>query len=186
MAVQLEWEPFLLNPRLSEEGEPIIEHLVKKYGPSATRSFDDPNSPLKRMGRAAGIQFNNDRNIYPTVKAHALIEYLKETGNNDAANAMMEDLYKKYFEEAVNINSDDVLIEAAEKHGVPKEKAQEVLLDQLRKDDVLRKDESYKRQGISGVPFFMIEQNSGGRPVGFSGAQPIDVIAECLEEASEE
>ena len=42
-----------------------------------------------------------------------------------------------------------------------------------------------KSQGISGVPFFIIEQNNGGKPLAFSGAQPIDVIAECLEEASE-
>lgn len=36
---------------------------------------------------------------------------------------------------------------------------------------------------VSGVPFFIIENQRGGRNSVFSGAQPPEVIAEQLEEA---
>ena len=42
--------PFLLNPDMPEEGEPIAEHLSRKYGPSAMQRFNDPNSSLRVMG----------------------------------------------------------------------------------------------------------------------------------------
>jgi predicted DsbA family dithiol-disulfide isomerase len=37
---------------------------------------------------------------------------------------------------------------------------------------------------VSGVPFFVI--GNGDRPVGFSGAQPADMIAEVLQQQAEE
>ena len=39
---------------------------------------------------------------------------------------------------------------------------------------------SWSRKGVSGVPFFIFESNTGGKPVAFSGAQPPDVIAELM------
>ncbi len=64
--------------------------------------LDDPNSYLRRAGRAVGIEFVTERNIYPTISAHALVETLKETNNNEGANRFMEELYKRYFEKAEN------------------------------------------------------------------------------------
>ena len=184
--VKLEWEPFLLNPNMDDEGEPILEHLAKKYGAAATKRFGDPNSSLMQSGRKVGIEFTNDRNIYPTLKAHALMEYLKEQ-DNEKANAFMEDLYKRYFEKGDNINSMEVLAEMVSKYGVDADKAQEIMQDHNRRADILEKDrynKGYLR--VSGVPFFMIEPNKGGQPVAFSGAQPPELIAEVLEEAAEE
>ena len=42
-------------------------------------------------------------------QAHALMEYLKEQGQNDQANQLMESMYSEYFEKAQNINDDNVL-----------------------------------------------------------------------------
>jgi predicted DsbA family dithiol-disulfide isomerase len=183
---KLEWEPFLLNPNLPDEGEPILEHLKKKYGSSATQRFGDPNSQLMQAGRNVGIEFTNDRNAYPTIKAHSVIEYLKES-DNEKANSAMEELFRRYFVQGENINSETVLTEVTSKYGVEKETALTVLKDPVRKKKVLEKDQYYKSGvGVSGVPFYIIEQNSGGRPVGFSGAQPADVIGELLEKASDE
>lgn len=185
--VQLTWEPFLLNPRMPQEGEDLAAHLYGKYGSRGVQMMNDPNAYLYVAGRKVGIEFTKDRNIYPTQKAHALMEYVKEKVDNEKANQIMEEMYVRYFEKGHNINSDTVLKEIATKFGVDAEKAQEVIQDGKYLKEIDDKDQIAKRRmGISGVPFYIVEQKSGGQPVGFSGAQPVDLIAEVLEEAAEE
>lgn len=176
----------MLNPNMPEEGEPIIEHLSKKYGPSAAQRFNDPNSSLRVMGRNVGIEFNNDRKAVNTKRAHALMEYLKSTSGNDVANNFMEDLYKLYFEEGQDINDETILVTAVGKHGIDSEQARRVMAPDFLKD-IDHKDKHNKfKYGVSGVPFFMIHPNDGkSRPITFSGAYPVEVIAEQLVEASD-
>jgi predicted DsbA family dithiol-disulfide isomerase len=182
-SIRLEWEPFLLNPNVPEEGEPILDHLTKKYGTSAVRRFADPHSPMMEMGRAVGIEFTNNRNVYPTIRAHCLVEYLKETNQNDKANEFMEKIFHRYFVEGANINSLDVLKDiAARECNIPASKALEVMNDENRKQQIMYKDRQYKHRGVSGVPFFMIHMVEGRPPVSFSGAQPAEVIAEGLQQ----
>ena len=186
------WEPFLLNPDMADEGEPILDHLTKKYGPSARGRFEDPDSHLMRAGRAVGIEFTNDRNAYPTIRAHALMERVKED-DNDKANALMEEMYKSYFVSGGNINDEGTLAELAAKVGVDRDAAVEAMSSAELRRRVVQKDREYKTKArVSGVPYYIIEKKGGGgggkgRPAAaFSGAQPPDLIAEFLEEAAAE
>lgn len=179
--VNLAWEPFLLNPNIDPEGENVREHLLVKYGPRGPAMLEN----VIRAGRAAGIEFSH-KNVYPTIKAHALMEYLKDTKGESTANQFMESLYFEYFEKDQNINSDDFLLELVGRlEGVNVAEATLALMDNSElKERVRQKDMKAKRQmRVSGVPFFIIESNkAGAQPVGFSGAQPADMIAEVLEE----
>ena len=115
------------------------------------------------------------------------MEYLKETGNNEKANQLMEIMYQEYFEKGTNINSDQVLEDLALRvGGMTAEQIRDVLKDESRLMQVVQKDQLAKRQmGVTGVPYFIIESSSDkGRPVAFSGAQPAELIAEVLEEQS--
>ena len=49
-------------------GEDLREHIVHKYGARGARMLDDPNNHLMTSGRKVGINFVNERKIYPTVK----------------------------------------------------------------------------------------------------------------------
>jgi predicted DsbA family dithiol-disulfide isomerase len=204
--VQYEWEPFLLNPNMADEGEDIMEHLTKKYGPSAAQRFASPDSPLMTMGRAVGIQFTTKRNAYPTLKAHALMEHIKQQqeqeqqqqqqtstsgGDNNKANIFMEEMYKSYFERGENINNVETLAEIAAKTiGMDKEQVYEAcsnhdLLRQVRQKDLDYKTRRGGGGGISGVPFFFIHSNNGNKPdVGLSGAQPPEVLAHQIQKAA--
>ena len=75
-----------------------------------------------------------------------------------------------------------------EKFGIAdKELVKTVAEDPERHRKVVEKDRFHKDgMNIHGVPFFIIEQHDGSRPVGFSGAQPADLIAEMLQEAAGE
>eukprot|EP00934_Nitzschia_sp_Nitz4_P008436 Nitzschia sp. Nitz4//scaffold436_size7492//5343//6008//NITZ4_009156-RA/size7492-snap-gene-0.13-mRNA-1//1//CDS//3329551848//8426//frame0 len=181
--VNLEWMPFLLNPNVSDEGEDLAEHLIKKYGPSAADSINDPNSRLKVMGRNVGIEFSSTRRMLNTKRAHALVELIKNKGENDKANDFMEDLYKAYFEEAKNINDESLLKEMVKKYGVDESEAA-FAMGEHNLVTIAQEDRRIKSMyGVSGVPFFMIHPNDGGRPVAFSGAYPPEIIAEQLEVA---
>jgi predicted DsbA family dithiol-disulfide isomerase len=148
--------------------------------------LDNPDNSIAKAGRAVGIQFTNQRNMYPTVQAHALMEHVKKN-DNDKANALMEIMYSEYFEKGVNINHVDVLTALAERVGLDKVEAKAAIENQELQALVRKKDQMYKTQmRVSGVPFFIIEPNNGDRPIAFSGAQPPEIIAEQLETASEE
>mmetsp|Transcript_48496 Transcript_48496/g.117315 ORF Transcript_48496/g.117315 Transcript_48496/m.117315 type:complete len:221 (-) Transcript_48496:492-1154(-) len=194
------------------EGQDLEEHLVGKYGPSAAQSIHDPNSSVKRMGREMGFEFNMDRRMVNTKRAHAVMEYLKESTNgNGVANLFMEDLYKSYFEDARNINDPtvllDILLKSKKKYGgVNVEEIKKFLLEDDDDDsgkieyEITNLDREIKtKYGVRGVPFFMIHpskssksstESAGGtdkeddRPVAFSGAYPVEVIAEQLEIAA--
>jgi predicted DsbA family dithiol-disulfide isomerase len=184
--VHLEWLPFLINPNQPDDGgEDIQTHLIKNYGPSPAEGFNDPNNQLRVMGRKVGIEFNNDRKIVNTKRAHALVELLKAKGENDSANEFMVDLYQSYFERGENINDEILLTEkVVQSYGVTDTEAKfamsEPTLVEIAKQD--RKVKS--TYGVSGVPFYMIHPNNGGQPVRFSGAYAPEIIAEQLEEAA--
>ena len=45
------WEPFYLNgSSMPEEGEDIMEHISKKYGPAMAAKFSKPDNPLSLAG----------------------------------------------------------------------------------------------------------------------------------------
>lgn len=159
-----------------------MEHLRKKYGESTAKSFGRDDSHLSKAGKAVGISFRNDRNIYPTTKCHILVEHLKEKDSNERANELMEELFERYFCKAENINSDDLLAQVAAKYGI--DNAKELIHDEGLIQQIQYKDYQAKAQmRVTGVPFFIIEQGEGKTPTAFSGAQPPDIIAEILEEA---
>lgn len=179
----MEWEPFLLNPNTPEEGEDIAVHLTRKYGPAYGAMAKDPNNQVAIAGRAVGIHFNPERKIVKTIKAHCLMEHVKLT-DNEKANRLMEELYKRYFEDAVDINQETALLDLCDKCSIDKEEATQVIRDANLHTQIYEVDKQAKSSGINGVPYFVIERKRGGSPIQFSGALPIDTIAEQLEEAS--
>lgn len=182
--VHLEWLPFLLNPHMSEEGEDLRHHLTKKYGASAAASFNDPNSRLREMGRKVGIEFNNERRMVNTKRAHALVEQLKNRGENDSANQFMVDLYKSYFEDGQDINNEKWLIEKVKPYGIDESECQ-FALGEHNLVAIAKQDRDIKsKYAVSGVPFYMIHPIGEGKPVAFSGAYPPEIIAEQLKKAA--
>jgi len=188
IAFKLEWMPFFLNPEgsIPEEGESLKDHIVKKYGPQMATMIGNPNSPLQKAGLKCGVKFNDDRNIFTTLKCHALMTYTKETHGNDNANLLMDAMFESYFEKAKAINTVEVLKECYTSVGLEwtTEAETSMTKSSTYSQQVIVEDQSIKTRRVSGVPFFIIERNDGSSPICFSGAQPSEVIADALEEAS--
>lgn len=196
ISIQLEWEPFLLNPKLPDEGESLRDHLQQKYGPRAVDSLLDPQSSVYRAGRAVGIEFHPFRSIYPTARAHALMEFLKEKDHSHAmANRFMERIFHSYFVQGENINDPQLLLQCAmeEVDGLDRRAVEQLVNDSVALNRVYEKDRYAKQhRNVHGVPFFILHQGntnhddgksgtSKGRTITFSGAQPAEAMAEQLQ-----
>lgn len=183
VGVTIEWLPFLLNPNMAEEGEDLMQHLTKKYGPSVVKGFKDSNSAIAKMGRAVGINWNNNRKIFNTKKAHALIQHMKSK-DNDMANKFMEDIFIKYFEEGWDLSDTELLISLAKHAGLDEMDAR-VGIANDKQVEILQEDREIKSQWrVSGVPFFIIGESKDDDPIVFAGAYPVDFIAKQLKAAS--
>jgi predicted DsbA family dithiol-disulfide isomerase len=186
----LEWMPFFLNPTgsMPDEGEGLMEHLSKKYGAGVAENFMKPGNHLSKAGAACGVSFDNTRKIFTTARCHSLMGFVKEKHGNDKANELMSLMFSAYFEQAKQVNQISVLKELYETLGLSWSNEAEAALqsDSKYSKQVEMEDKTVKMQRISGVPFFILERNDGSTPIAFSGAQPVEVIQDALEECSED
>jgi len=184
--LSIQWEPYFLNTNTPEEGEDLMEHLSRKYGKDVVARFGKPGNPLDTAGAKVGITFNPARRVIPTARCHVLMEYVNKTHSSDKGVALMDVLFTKYFEQALNVNEREILLQSALECDIgPEADVRAALDNQELLSAVVAKDRAAKTQlRVSGVPYFIIEnQNAGERPCAFSGAQPPEVIQEALEEA---
>lgn len=85
-----------------------------------------------------------------------------------------DELFQAYFVDGLNLASKDVLLAVAEKAGLSKKAAAEVLNGRPFKDAVDADWELSRQYGITGVPTFVAD----GR--GVSGAQPFETLEQLV------
>jgi predicted DsbA family dithiol-disulfide isomerase len=157
-----------------------MEHLRSKYGPAAVERYGKPGNPLDQAGLKVGIVFNPARRVINTTNAHRLMEYIKQDASKkDGQDALMDLMFKAYFERAEDLNKKDKLLDVAVEFGLDRDAVSKMLDSNDHRQSVMAKDMGYKRGGCSGVPMFVL----GGYR--FSGAQPAEAFEEIFEEMYE-
>jgi predicted DsbA family dithiol-disulfide isomerase len=177
--VEVVWRSFELDPTAPRSrGVPQDELLASKYGMPLERARA-MNARMTDEARKEGLDFHLDRvKVGNTFDAHRLVHLAAESGR---AEAMKERLMKAYFTDGEAIAESDTLARLAAEVGLDPAKAREVLTGDAYAADV-RADESRARTfGISGVPFFAIDERYG-----VSGAQTPDVLLGALRQAHAE
>jgi len=173
-------EPFLINPDMPSGGEDLIENLLRKYGAAGPAM----HKPLSAAGAKVGIAFKTPwaSRMLPTTDAHRLAEWCKEIAP-EKEGALAERLFELNFEKAGDVSRREELVAVATSVGLDATAAEKMLASERFADEVRGKARAWSRQGVSGVPFFIVHSASGkSRPMGFSGAQPIERIAQMLVE----
>jgi len=170
---QVAWRPFELNPTMPAEGMCRKEYRTCKFG-SWERS-QEMDKELTAKAAADGLHFNLDKleRTPNTFNAQRLLWFAEARGKQDAVSDL---LFKKYFEEAVDIGNSSVLIEVGAEAGLDKKEVAEFLASKKGSDEVRAEEQVGIRLGISGVPAFVIEGD-----VIASGAQSPDQFAETLK-----
>ncbi len=177
--VDVVWRSFELDPNAPRtHAESQDELLAKKYGMPVERARQ-MNERMTGEAQKEGLSFHLDRvRVGNTFDAHRLVHLAAAAGK---AEPMKERLMHAYFTDGDAVGDPATLARLAGEVGLDPVQVNLTLASDAYAADV-RSDEARARAfGISGVPFFAIDERYG-----VSGAQPADVLLDALRQAYEE
>ena len=165
----IRWLPFQLNPDMPAGGMARAEYRSAKFGSAErARGLD---ARVAAEGRGEGIEFAFERiaRTPNTVRAHQLIDLAQK---QDVGAAVVDALFRAYFEEAQDVGDAAVLEAIARRCGVRD------WPQAADAGEVARLEEDMRGLGISAVPTFIFDRQSG-----MSGAHPPPALAAAMRNA---
>lgn len=177
--IEVEWKSFQLDPTLDpSETKTTIEYFKEKKGVPENQA-QQIMGQVAQMGAMAGIDFDFKKALITnTFSAHKLLHLAKKYNKSSEAE---EALFESHFLEGENVGDINILVSIAEKLGIDQEEARQVLSSDQFDNDVNHDISEAKNNGISGVPFFVL---NGKYAV--SGAQPVQAFEEALQQTYKE
>ncbi|WP_041295861.1 DsbA family oxidoreductase [Dokdonia sp. 4H-3-7-5] len=173
--VEIEWQPFELNPQMPAEGQNVDEHITEKYGSTAAQQKESKQR-LVDAGNELGFTFDyfDDMRIVNTFDAHVLLEYAKKF---DKQTALKMRLTASYFSERKDVSQRDVLKQALLDVGLNAEEGIALLENEEARYDVRTQQGYWKNLGVNSVPTIVFNRKSA-----VTGAQPVDLFKKVLSE----
>ena len=94
-SVEIEWQPFELNPDMPAHGENLRAHIERKYDTTPKASAEARRN-LTALAAEEGLVFNffDDMRMGKTLELHVLLEYAAEQGMQDDLRMQF---YADYF-----------------------------------------------------------------------------------------
>lgn len=174
--VKVEWHPYQLDPNMTAEGLSRDNYLINKFG--SVEKVQGMTDHLTTAGKEVGIDFDFGPNwlAVNTLQLHQLLYVAGEEGFKDT---LKERFLKAYFEETKHLNNQEVLAEIMAEFGWSAEKVAEIIADDSIAYAVKSEIAHYQQMGVSGVPYFIINNKYG-----ISGAQPSSLFLEALNSVS--
>jgi len=171
--VELQFQPFELNPDMPPEGADTGEYLARKYGASPAQ-LAQTQQTLRERGAEVGFTFGERPRVWNTFDAHRLLHW---AGLQSAAQqrALKHALLQAYHAEARNPAAHEVLLDCALAAGLDVEAARGVLESGAWADEVRAAEQHWQRLGIRSVPSVVVD----GRHL-IAGAQPPEVFEQAL------
>jgi predicted DsbA family dithiol-disulfide isomerase len=175
---EVEYQPFELNPDMPKEGVNQKEYLSKKFGGEAR--YDQITTHTTQTAATEGLKFDFSKQLVSpnTRDAHRIIFLSKEEGKQPETK---EAFMKAYFEEGVDLSKKENLIAVAAKAGLDKEKVKSWLDSDKGLAEVELSEQINYQRGVSGVPFYIINNKYG-----VSGAQPSEAFIDMLMQVGKE
>jgi len=170
--------PFELDPEAPLDGRDHKQHLVKKFG--GEDRYEQLTGHVTQVATGEGLTFNyNKQKVSPNTRdAHRLIQLAKE---DDRQLALVEALFKAYFTDGVDLSKKENLKRVAVDAGMDAEKVELFLNSDTGITEVAIAEQELQRLGITGVPFYIIEDKYG-----VSGAQATETFIKAFEDIVKE
>ena len=168
--VKVEWVHFPLHPDTPAEGR-SLEDLFR--GRNVDRKA--MHAQMKARMDAEGLPYGERTMTYNSRLAQELGKW---ADTQPGGEALHDALFRAYFVEARDISQPAVLLEIAERVGLPVAGAREVLEKRTFKEAVDRDWALSRRYGITGVPTFVAGDQ------GVVGAQPYEVLERLVRQAA--
>ena len=171
--VRVTWRPFQLNPTMPKDGLDRTAYLEAKFGSLAT--FRQLEEHVQAAGASERITFAFEKiaRTPNTFAAHRLIWLGEREGCQDA---VVDALFRGYFEEGADIGSSAVLVQLAAQAGLPDESVERLLRSDEGTAEVKAEESAGHKLGIRGVPYFVLDGTYA-----ISGAQPVDIFVSALK-----
>ncbi len=171
------WRAYRLDPTVPSEGVDRKAYMKAKFGDSP-RSHAMADA-LRNAGTVENIAFAFDRitKTPNTLDSHRLIRWAGSAGMQDA---VVETLFRTYFEEGSDIGSREILMAVAEETGMDTALVGELLEAGADREIVEREDALAHQMGVSGVPTFIFANKYA-----ISGAQDPEVLVRVIDKAAE-
>jgi predicted DsbA family dithiol-disulfide isomerase len=175
--VQLEFQPFELNPDMPPEGEDADAYLARKYGrpPEERQAIA---TMLRERGAAVGFSFGPRMRVWNTFDAHRLLLWAGEE-DPAAQRALKHALLQAYHGDGLNPADPELLQALAAQSGLDAERAAAVLGSDEFADAVREREQRWQALGIQSVPSFVIDRKHL-----VQGGQPPEVFVRVLRELS--
>lgn len=176
--IQVSFEPFELNPQMPVTGRPQREYLAAKFG--SHEKYQQLSSHVAHVAGGEGLKFDfaSQSTLPNTFDAHRLIWL---AGNRGVQPAVKEALMSAYFEKGIDLSNQANLVRVSVEAGLDEKEANELLASDLGKNEVRNMEAINYQRGISGVPFYIINDKYG-----VSGAQSPETFRQALMEIGSE
>ncbi|MDX1766985.1 MAG: DsbA family oxidoreductase [Arenibacter troitsensis] len=177
--VEIEWQPFELNPHMPKEGQNLQEHITEKYG----SSLEDQKRSQEYMAEAGaelGFTFDyfDEMRMANTFEAHILLVYAKEFGKQTDLKMR---LTTAFFSERKDVSDRAILKQALLDVGLNAEEALANLDNDEARYELRSKEDYWKNLGVNSVPTIVFNRKSA-----VTGAQPVEVFKRILTEVMEQ
>jgi predicted DsbA family dithiol-disulfide isomerase len=130
---------------------------------------------VTQMAKEVGLDFQMDTLIQTnTFDAHRLTMYAKTHG---LMKEMTERLLRAYFTDSKHIGDHETLTDLAVEVGLNREDVKKMLASKEMADVVRADEQTAQQYGITGVPFFLINNKYA-----LTGAQPTEAFVQALNQ----
>ncbi|MGI9291586.1 MAG: DsbA family oxidoreductase [Gammaproteobacteria bacterium] len=173
--ITVNWRPFQLSPDMPREGRDRLEHYEQLFGNERAKQIMES---MQDTGMDDGIAFDYRPGARSpnTLAAHVLMRLADENSSVDM-DVLAEKLFYAHHVDCDDIGDLDVLMRIAKEVGMDVPELRARLRDEEIEALVTGQVEEARGQGVSGVPFFIIN----GR-YGISGAQPADSLMAAFDQ----
>ena len=167
--IRFELVHFPLHPDTPSEGREMAGFYAQR-GLDPEKMYSD----MKARMDAEGLPYGRRTHTYNSRLAQELGKWADTVEDGEALH---DGLYRAYFVDARNIGDAEVLLDVAEKSGLPAAEARAVLEERTFRDAVDRDWEKSRQYGVTGVPTYV----AGG--YGMVGAQPYEALERLVQQA---
>ncbi len=154
-----------------------VDFLTKHKGMPRER-VEEMLEQMTQMAALEGIEFDFGILRHAnTGRAHRVLHLAKSQG---LQAELQERLFRAYFGEGRELGDPEVLAELGEEVGLDADEVRDAIDDEEYADAVERDITRARMLGVTGVPFFLIEEKYG-----VSGAQSAETFASVLDRVLE-
>lgn len=173
--IELQFQPFELNPTMAADGADATEYLRDKYGLSAEQ-LQRNRENIRARGAEVGFAFGSRERVWNTFDAHRLLHWAGLQGAG-RQRALKHALLQAYHGDGRNPGAADVLVELAAAAGLDAGAARQVLDSGAYADEVRAAERFWQQAGINSVPAVVID----GKHL-IQGGQPAEVFERALRQ----